>query len=255
MSDLVQQRHDDVLWLTIDRQAQRNALSPAIMEALAAAITQAGDDRALRAIVLTGAGDRAFCAGADLQGDSFKFDYAEPSLPYANLLRAAHHSRLPLIARVGGACVAGGMGLLAMCDMAVAANTARFGLPEVKVGVFPMQVLALLQRIVPSRVLYELCYTGALFRADRALSLGLVNDVVPPEQLDARLDELLAQMKDKSPAAIRRGRYAMRTIESMSFHESIAFMESQIGLMSMTDDAREGMQAFAEKRSPHWTGN
>ncbi len=254
MSELKQRRLDGFLWLTIDRQERRNALSPALMQVLADAIRDANVDRTLRGIVLTGAGDRAFCAGADLQGDSFEFDYAEPSLPYANLLRAAHHSCLPLIARVGGACVAGGMGLLAMCDMAVAASTARFGLPEVKVGVFPMQVLVLLQRIMSARSLYEICYTGTLFDAERALQLGLVNHVVVPDELDSQLEVILSQLRAASPSAIRRGRYAMRAIESMSFHEAIAFMESQIGLCSMTEDSREGITAFAEKRAPIWTG-
>lgn len=254
MTELLQDRRDNVLWLTINRPAQRNALSPGLMDAMAQAITDANQDRSLRAIVVTGAGDRAFCAGADLAGDSFKFDYAEPNLPYANLMRVAHACKLPLIARVNGACVAGGMGLLAMCDMAVASAHARFGLPEVKVGVFPMQVVALLQRVLPARDLYELCLTGELIDAEAARTMRLVNHVAPSDELDAKLQWLIDRIADKSPAALRRGRYAMRQVESMSFPEAIAFMESQIGLMSLTDDAQEGILAFREKRAPQWSG-
>src|SRR5690606_15079929 len=126
-----------VLWLTINRPAERNALTTELMQALSRSIAEAQENKTVRAIVLTGAGDKAFCAGADLvAGDSFKSGGETLHHPYALMLRAAYHCTLPLIARVNGACVAGGMGLLAMCDLAVAASHAKFGLPEVKVGVF-----------------------------------------------------------------------------------------------------------------------
>ncbi len=254
MSDLLQERRGNVLWLTINRPAQRNAINPPLMDAMAQAIAEAGRDRGLRAIVVTGTGDRAFCAGADLGGDSFEFDYSEPSVPFANLLRIAHASKLPLVARVNGSCVAGGMGLLSMCDLAVASSQAKFGLPEVKVGVFPMQVVALLQRIISSRDLYELCLTGELIEGEQARQMRLVNYVVPAAELDAKVDWLIGRIADKSPAALRRGRYAMRQVESMSFGEGISFMESQIGLMALTKDSKEGIQAFRDKRPPAWTG-
>jgi len=254
MNELLQERRGNVLWLTINRPAQRNAITPPVMDAMARAIGEAGADRSLCAIVVTGGGDRAFCAGADLGGETFRFDYAEPTLPFANLLRVAHASKVPLVARVNGACMAGGMGLLAMCDLAVASSKARLGLPEVKVGVFPMQVIALLQRMISQRDLYELCLTGEPIDAQQALQMRLVNYVEPPENLDQKLDWLIARLADKSPAAIRRGRFAMRQVESMSFPEAIAFMEGQIGLTALTDDAAEGMSAFREKRPPQWTG-
>ncbi|GAA4326053.1 enoyl-CoA hydratase/isomerase family protein [Pigmentiphaga soli] len=256
MKELIVETRGNALWITIDRPARRNAMTEPVILGIADALAQAGRDPAVRVAVVTGAGDKAFCAGADLQtGTSFEFDYATPSLPFANLLRAAHAATVPLVARVNGACMAGGMGLLAMCDMAVAAEHAIFGLPEVKVGVFPMQVLSCLQRIVPSRALYELCLTGEPVDARQAQAIGLVNHLAPAQELDARVDWLVGRLADKSPAAIRRGRYAMRRIEAMSFEESISFTESQIGLVSMTKDAREGLLAFREKRKPVWTGS
>lgn len=224
-----------------------------MINALAAALTSANSDRSLRAIVLTGAGDKAFCAGADLQsGQSFQFDYAEPTQGFANLLRLSRQMTAPMVARVNGACMAGGMGLLAMCDLAVAAPHAQFGLPEVKVGVFPAQVLSVLNGLIGARALTELCITGEPIGAEEALRLGLINRV--SEDLDAGVDALLNRFLDKSPAAIRRGLYVMKRIGAMSFEESMAFTESQIGLIALTEDAAEGQAAFREKRPPRWSG-
>jgi len=243
------------LWLTINRPDKRNALHAGVIASLREGLRQAHADPSVRAIVLTAAGDRAFCAGGDLQpGKGFVFDFSRPSVDYADLLRDAHAATLPIVARVNGACMAGGMGLLCMADMAVAVDHARFGLPEVKVGVFPMQVLSLLQGLVPRRLVREWALTGEPFGATEALAAGLVNHVVPASELDARVDWLLGRLVDKSPTAIRRGKYAMRIIESMSFEQAIAYTESQIGTLALTEDAREGFAAFNEKRTPVWTG-
>jgi enoyl-CoA hydratase/carnithine racemase len=251
--ELLQRQQDGVLTLTINRPERRNAMSPAVLQGLSAALVQARSDRSVRAIVLTAAGDRAFCAGADLQtGQSFKFDYSEPEQAFANLMRTARATHVPLIARVNGACVAGGMGLLAMCDLAVASPSARFGLPEVKIGVFPAQVLSVLQGLIGRRMLTELCITGELIDAQQALACGLINAVA--EDLDAGVQRLLSRITDKSAAAIRRGLYLMKHIEALPFEAAMAFTEGQIGLFALTEDAAEGQAAFREKRPPHWIG-
>ncbi len=242
-----------VMWLTINRPERRNAINGAVLTGMRQALADAERDNQLRAIVLTGTGERAFCSGADLQEPSFRFDYAQPYQWLADLLRQAHRCTVPLVARVNGACLAGGMGLLAMCDMAVASRSAVFGLPEVKVGVFPAQVLSVLQRQLPRRVLTEMCITGETIDAEQALAYGLVNHLADGD-LDARLDWLLARLLDKSPAAIRRALYTMKQIEAMPFEAAAAFTESQIGLAALTDDCREGLSAFIEKRKPNWTG-
>lgn len=245
-----------VLTLTINRPDKRNALNAEVIAGLAAGWRQAEADPDIRAIVLTGAGDKAFCAGADLGGGQNAFQGAavRPTTDYADLLRLTQNSTTPSIARVNGACMAGGMGLLAMTDMAVAADTVPFGLPEVKVGVFPMQVLSLLQRLVPPRIVAEWCLTGEPFTAAEAKEHGLVNHVVPAADLDAKVAWLVGRLTDKSPSAIRRGKYAMRAIQAMSFDEAIAFTEGQIALTASSEDAREGIAAFQEKRKPVWTG-
>lgn len=249
---LVEQR-GAVLWLTITRESRRNAMSHSVLAGMAGAIGAAQAQRGIRAIVITGAGSKAFCAGADLQAaQAFTTDFSEPHGHLAQLLRAAKSSYIPLIARVNGACMAGGMGLLAMCDMAVAASHCVFGLPEVKVGVFPAQVLSVLQHLIPRRKLAEMCITGEPITATQALEYGLVNYVDP--DVDVRLQWLLERILDKSPAAIRRGLYTMKKMEAMPFEESMAFTESQIALFTLTEDAQEGQRAFQEKRPPNWVG-
>lgn len=254
-TEFTAEKRGRVLWLTIQREARRNAINGAVLDGLRRALAEVRGDPEVHAVVLTGAGNEAFCAGADLQsGQSFSFDYSQPYQGLADLLREARRCTVPLIARVNGACMAGGMGLLAMCDLAVASRHAVFGLPEVKVGVFPAQVLAALQHQLPRRVLNELCLTGASIDAERAASIGLVNATADAQALDATLDAMLARLLDKSPSAIRRGLYTLKQAEHMTFEQAVAFTESQIGLFALTEDAREGQAAFREKRKPNWTG-
>lgn len=250
--ELLQQREGNVLHLHINRPERRNAMSAAVVEGLAQAIQGARADRQLRAIVIRGAGEAAFCAGADLQtGKSFQFDFSQPQLAFADLLRAARACHVPLVAYVNGACMAGGMGILAMCDLAIAAPHARFGLPEVRVGVFPAQVLAVLQPLLPPRVLNDLCLTGRHIDAERALALNLINEIDHDGQA---LQRLLAELQAVSGTAQRRGLYTLKHAQGLGFEPAMAFTESQIGLFAQTEDAREGQAAFREKRPPAWTG-
>ena len=244
-----------VLQLAINRPDKRNALNADVITGLRLGLAQAHATVGVRAVVITGVGDKAFCTGADLQpGAAFAVDVSQPRSDYANLLREAHAATLPIVARVNGACLAGGMGLLCLADLAVASEAALFGLPEVKVGVFPMQVMALLQRLVAPRWVHEWSLTGEPFGAQTALSAGLLNRVVPAAELDTATDALLARLVDKAPTALRRGKYALRAIEAMTFEQAIAFTESQIALTALSEDAREGLAAFNDKRAPNWPG-
>ncbi len=257
MSDapVLHDKRGHAFWITINRPDKRNALNASVIAGIVDGFRRAHEDNDVRVIVLTGAGDKAFCAGADLQpGAGFAFDLSQPNLAYADMLRAAQNATKPTIARINGVCMAGGIGLLCMTDMAVAADNVIFGLPEVKVGVFPMQVLSLLQAIAPPRLVREWCFTGEPFSASEAKDAGLLNHVVPASDLDAKVEWLVGRLTDKSPTAIRRGKYAMRALASMSFDQGIAYTESQIALLAMTQDAKEGLAAFAEKRKPVWTG-
>ncbi len=166
-NSVIREKRGQAFWITINRPDKRNALNADVIAGIARGYRDAHDDMDVRVIVLTGAGDKAFCAGADLQnsGAAFAMDFARPNVDYADLLRLSQNATKPAIARVGGVCMAGGMGLLCMTDMAVAADHVIFGLPEVKVGVFPMQVMALLQGIAPRRLINEWALTGEPFDA------------------------------------------------------------------------------------------
>ena len=252
---VLHERRGRAFWITLNRADKRNALNAEVVAGIRAGLRAAHADPEVRAIVLTGSGTRAFCAGGDLQpGQGFAFDLSKPNVDYADLLREAQAATLPTIARINGACMAGGMGLLCMTDLAVAADDVLFGLPEVKVGVFPMQVMSLLQDLVPRRIVREWALSGEPFGAAEAQRWGLINHVVPAVELDAKVEWLLGRLIDKSPTAIRRGKYAMRAIEAMSFEQALAYTESQIALLAMTEDAREGLAAFNEKRRAVWTG-
>src|SRR5258708_9436417 len=255
-SSVVLEKRGQAFWITINRPEKRNAINGDVVAGIAKGFRDAHDDPDVRVIVLTGSGDKAFCAGADLvnTGAAFAFDCAKPNVDYADLLRLAKNATIPSIGRVNGVCMAGGMGLLCMTDMAVAVDSAIFGLPEVKVGVFPMQVMSLLQDIAPRRLVNEWALTGEPFDARVAQAAGLLNHVVPSAELDAKIEWLIGRIIDKSPTAIRRGKYPMRAIASMSFDESIADTESQSARLALTEDAKEGLKAFAEKRKPSWPG-
>jgi enoyl-CoA hydratase/carnithine racemase len=245
-----------VVRLTINRQADRNPLSTEVIGLLRDGLRRAQSSPDVRAIVLTGAGERTFCAGGDLKpgAKSFVFDYTDPGTHFARLLNAATECTIPMVARVNGHCMAGGMGLLGMCDLAVASSSAIFGLPEVKIGLFPMQVDALLQRLIPRRKLIEMSLTGEPIDAPEALAIGLINYHVPAAELDAKVDWLLARLLDKSPTAIRRGKHAMESISDMTLPQAVAYMATQLGTLALTEDAREGLSAFNEKRAPKWPG-
>ena len=219
MNEVLIEKRDTVQWITIDREARRNAVNDAVTDAIAASLGEASADPRIRAVVLTGAGDKAFCAGADLSAGSgsFKYDYSKVGLSFVKLMKQARDLTLPLIARVNCHAMAGGMGLIGMCDMAIGVETARFGMPEVKIGIFPMQIMAVLQRLIPPRKLYEMALTGEPISAAEALRIGLLNYVVPTAELDAKLDWLLSRLLDKSPTAFRRGKSAMRVSEQLNF--------------------------------------
>src|SRR5467141_1188789 len=222
-NSVLREKRGQAFWITINRPDKRNAINGDVIAGIAKGYRDAHDDKEVRVIVLTGAGDKAFCAGADLQnsGAAFAMDFAKPNVDYADLLRLSQNATKPAIARVGG---------------------------------FPMQVMALLQSIAPRRLINEWSLTGEPFDARTAQAAGLLNYVVPSAELDAKVDWLIGRIVDKSPTAIRRGKYAMRAIASMSFDESIAYTESQIALLAMTEDAKEGLKAFGEKRKPTWPG-
>jgi enoyl-CoA hydratase/carnithine racemase len=251
------ERRDRSLWIWIDREERRNAINKAVIQGIEAAITEARHDAELRSVVLTGVGRKAFCAGADLTGgaETFTLGLNEPMTDFGKLARLVRDLGVPVIGRINGDCVAGGMGLMALCDLIVVADHARFGLPEAKVGVFPMQVLVFLRSMIGARHINELCLTGELIGAARAREIGIANYVVSFEELDSRVDSLLERLGEMSPVALRRGKYAIAAMEKMAFGEALAFAETLIAVTALTGDATEGLAAFNDRRPPRWKQN
>jgi enoyl-CoA hydratase len=241
--------------LTIDREASRNALSLQVLEQLAEGIDAAEADASVRVILLTGAGDKVFCAGADLGGmggDAGFLAAHDGRRAYAGLIRRLQECSRPSIARVNGHALGGGLGLALACDLAIAAETAQLGTPEIDVGLFPMMVMALLHRHLGRKRALELIMTGERLSANEALELGLLNRVAPPNQLDSSVDQMAAKIAGKSQATLRLGRRAFFASEDMPFGPALEYLAAQLSVNASIDDAAEGVTAFFEKRKPHW---
>ncbi len=240
--------------LTIDRPQMRNALSSQAMRELEEGLARAEQDAAARVVVLTGAGSKAFCSGGDLStmaGEGF-LEAHDARRAYGLLLRRIQDCRKPTIARVNGTALAGGLGLVLACDLAVAAPTATFGLPEIDRGLFPMQVIALLQRHLGRKRALWLVMSGTRITAGEALDLGLVNRVAPAEALDAAVDELARVLAGKSLGVLALGKRAFGFAEDLPLPAAMELLASQLSLNVLCEDASEGVTAFLEKRQPHW---
>ncbi|MCU0695786.1 MAG: enoyl-CoA hydratase-related protein [Myxococcaceae bacterium] len=240
--------------LTIDREAARNALSPAVVQQLIEALSRAEADAAVRCVVLTGAGSRVFCAGGDLggmSGDGFLSAH-DGRRAYGLLLQKFQQVKKPTVARVNGHALAGGLGLVLACDLAVATADAGFGTPEIDRGLFPMMLMALLQRHLGRKRALELVLTGERITAARALEWGLVNRVVPAAELDFATGALAASLAGKSQAILALGRRAFFTAEDLPLGQAVEFLASQLSLNILSEDAAEGVTAFLEKRPAKW---
>lgn len=254
MTEVRYEVNEGVARLTIDREPARNALSATAVAALMDALDRADGDPLVRCVVLTGAGDRVFCSGGDLssmQGDGF-LDGHEGRRRYAQLLARFHQTRKPTVARVNGHALAGGLGLALACDLAVAVDSAAFGVPEIDRGLFPMMVLALLQRHVGRKRALELLLTGDRLSAGQAFEWGLVNRVVTADKLDETVDALARKLGGKSLAVLALGRRSFFTAEDLPLAQSLEFLAAQLSLNVLAEDAAEGVTAFLEKRPPKW---
>lgn len=244
--------------ITICRPAQRNALNQGVATGVIGAIQAAEADPECRVIVLTGEGERAFCAGGDIKagadGGPFVQDPAEPDHFAGQLFETIQACRKPTIARINGVAMGAGAGIICACDLAVMADHARIGTPEVKVGLFPMTIVPPMMRVIPRRRLMEMFFTGVPLNAEEALRYDLVNFVTAKDDLDAKVEELVAQIAAQSPTAIRLGKYACHAMEDMTYTQQMRFAETLLPRVAQTEDAREGFAAFIAKRMPEWTG-
>lgn len=215
-----------VVTFAIDRPAARNAVDRDAIEALAEAFVRLETDEAVRAIILTGSGENDFCTGLDLPDDAA--GRAATASAYIALLRAIRASPHPVVARVNGRCFAAGMGLLGACDLAVACAEARFGLPEVRIGLFPVVAATMLRRLVPERHLMELMLSGRSISAEEGRRIGLLNHVVPGGALDEKLSWLLGQITEHAGPAMRTGKQAIEDARTAPLGEALTLAERQL---------------------------
>jgi len=242
--------------VTLNRPDQRNPLSATMLRDLTSALRWCQQEPDVRVVVLTGAG-RVFCAGADLasfDGEMSGLDKFRSRDLFVDLFVLMADLGKPIVGRVNGHALAGGLGLASSCDILVAVDTATFGTPEINVGIWPMMIQAILSRNIPRKVLLEMEMLGQRMTATQMQSLGVVNRVVPHEQLDSTVSEIAEALARKSPVAMRLGRDSFYRHQDMDFRAALHYLHGQFLLVSQTEDSREGIKAFFEKRDPDFKG-
>ncbi len=252
-------QENKIAFVILNRPERRNSISPKMTVELLQALKELNEDQDVKVVVLTGEGDKAFSAGGDLSPDpsvsSAFLDRYENARLFAEIFRVMESYKKPIIARVNGDALGGGFGLVAACDIGVASETARFGTPEINIGLFPYIILATLIRVTSNpKKLLELMLTGEKISAEEALKLGFINYVVPPEKLDEKINEVVSKIFEKSPAILRLGRRAYYTARELEFSKSLEFLSSMLSINSMAEDLIEGVMAFFQKRKPEWKG-
>jgi len=254
---LLQRRDTDgVAWLTLNRPAARNALSLALMQALVDKLAGIAGDSAVKAVVIGGAGP-AFCAGHDLRelrSNPERAAYQATFELCSRLMTAIVRLPKPVIARVHGIATAAGCQLVASCDLAVAAATARFATPGVNIGLFCSTPMVALSRAVGRKAAMEMLLTGELIDAPRAYALGLINRVVPDVDLDAAVAALAGQIVAKSPLTLAIGKEAFYRQAEMGLDEAYTYASEVMTRNMLARDAAEGIDAFLGKRQPVWSG-
>ncbi len=247
-----------VATVTLNDPEKRNMLSGPMLSEVVAAMEMARDSEEVRAVVLTGAGDKVFCAGADLGG----FFAAEVTLVqkhyasdlFLEFFRLMPRLGKPSLCAANGHVLAGGLGLALSCDLVIAKEGAGFGTPEINVGAFPYMIMALIYRDVPRKKVAEMMLLGDRISAAEAVTFGLANKVVAAEEFDAAVADWAGRLASKSPLLMKLGHDAMHRQGDMAVDDALEFLRSQLTLTLTTEDLREGVAAFFEKREPKWEG-
>ncbi len=246
-----------VATVTLNDPDKRNMLSGAMLAAVVAAMEAARDDDDVRAVVLTGAGEKVFCAGADLGGfaaDTSLIQRHQGSDLFLEFFRLMPRLGKPSLCAANGHVLAGGLGLAPSCDLVIAQEGAGFGTPEINVGAFPYMIMALIYRNVPRKKVNEMMLLGDRLSAEEAVAYGLANKVVPADEFDAAVSDWATRLASKSPLLMKLGHDAMYRQQDMAIDDGLEFLRSQLSLTFTTEDLREGVAAFFEKREPRWQG-
>jgi enoyl-CoA hydratase/carnithine racemase len=246
-----------VATIALDQPDTRNALSDELLNELIASLEAARDDSAVRCVVLTSTHERVFSAGASLSGFAGETALVEKHLGTARfprLFRTIGELGKPTICAANGHVLAGALGIALACDLILAREGARFGTPEINVGVFPFMIMALIYRNVPRKKTNELLLMGEQISAEEALRIGIVNRVFPPEEFEAGVRDWAERLAGKSPLLMKLGKDAMFRQQDMAFLDALDFLRAQLTIAFSTEDIQEGVRAFFEKRDPQWKG-
>jgi methylglutaconyl-CoA hydratase len=257
MPSILIDHRDSLLRLTLNRPEVRNAFDEEVIAGLTAAVAGAANDPDLRAVVLAGAGP-VFCAGADLAWMSKAIAYTQrenlsDAEDLARMLERLDTLPVPVVGRIQGAALGGGVGLAAVCDIVVAAEDAVFALTEVKLGLLPAVIAPYVIRKIGVSAARELFLTGVRFSAERAREIGLVHEVVPAAQLDEAVERRVRDVLSSGPRAVAAAKALIRAISGANPTDVIGLTTSTIAAQRVSAEGQEGMQAFLEKRKPGWT--
>ena len=251
-SDLTYSVKDNVARIVINREQKRNSITAALQSLFLTHLDLAERDDSVRALCISGAGDKSFCSGADLSGSGQ--DDSDAIKSFADLLKRIAQYSKPTVARVNGSCMAGGIGLMLACDIVIAVDDATFGTPEVNIGLFPMMIGALLFKNIPRKKAMELALLGNRLTAKEALDMGMLTRTVPKAELDGEVERILKILVSNSPIGMKIGKQAFSAIEDMPFEKAIDFLSFKLLEVASTEDAIEGITAFLQKRTPEFKG-
>lgn len=246
-----------VATITMDDPATRNALSEAMLDGLINAFERVRDDDAVRCVVLSSSHERVFSSGGDLTGFAAEVPLAHKHFAtdrFPRLFALIGALGKPSICAANGHVLAGALGLALACDLIIASDDATFGTPEINVGVFPFMIMAIIYRNIGRKKTNELLLLGERIDATEAERIGIVNRVVPGDQLDTAVTDWANKLAAKSPLLMRLGKDAMFRQQDMAFADALEYLHTQLTLAFATEDIKEGVQAFFEKREPVWRG-
>lgn len=254
MSDFTQiiyEQNDAAIRITLNRPEKRNALSSTLLAELRRAFALAGEDKAARVIILGGAG-KDFCAGADLAqlervSQASILENLEDAEQFAALLALMRRTPKPIVAAVQGRAFAGGAGLATACDLVIAARTAQFAYTEVRIGFVPAMVMSILRRNLPEKLAFEILTSGRIISAEQALEMGFVNRVVPDEDLELALTNLVKEYESVSASAVALTKRLLYQIDGMSFEQAVSAGVEMNAIARMTPDCQEGIRRFLSK--------
>src|SRR5579875_3498158 len=246
-----------VATISLNQPDTRNALSDALLSDLLRALEAARADDAVRCVVLTSTHEKVFSSGGNLAGFAAEVPLVHKHFGterFPDVFKLLGELGKPSICAANGHVLAGALGLALACDLVIAAEPARFGTPEINIGLFPFMIMALIYRNVGRKKTAELMLLGEQISAAEAQRIGIVNRVVAPDQFDAAVADWSARLAAKSPLLMKLGKDAMLRQQDMAYDDAIDFLRSQLTIAFSTEDIQEGVRAFFEKRDPQWKG-